>query len=198
MVDERKHIRAFIAVDLDPAVTERIGALQAELAKMRADVRWVGNDNLHVTLKFLGPIPEADIPSITEVMGNIARRHAPWKIELQGLGAFPSFRRPRVLWLGVHDGGKLCEVAHELDEGLLPLGFAAEQRPFQPHLTLCRVRSLRRWEVLEKELKAHLEESFGESVVDEFILYRSDLRPTGAIYTPLWKTHLGETKGEET
>ncbi|GBD24825.1 RNA 2',3'-cyclic phosphodiesterase [bacterium HR30] len=198
MADERKHIRTFIAVDVNASVAQRVEALQAALAKTRADVRWVDNHNLHVTLKFLGPTPEEDVPPVTEAIARIAGRHQPWKVEVRGVGAFPSFRRPRVLWLAVHDDGKLAEVAHELDEALVPLGFAPEQRPFQPHLTLGRVRSLQRWEALEKEVKAHLEESFGESVVEELILYRSDLRPTGAVYTPLWKTHLGETKGDET
>ncbi|MCX8073714.1 MAG: RNA 2',3'-cyclic phosphodiesterase [Candidatus Binatia bacterium] len=197
MTEEGKHIRTFIAVDVDSAVSERLQALQSTLAKSRADVRWVDNSSLHITLKFLGSTPEASIPAVTGTLNRIARNHAPWTIELRGLGAFPSLRRPRVLWVGVLDGGKLAQVARELDEALAPLGFAREERPFQPHLTLCRVRSLQRWEALEEKVKAHLDESFGQSVVQEFILYRSDLRPTGAVYTPLWKTPLGETKGEE-
>lgn len=198
MSEERKQLRTFVAVDIDAAVAERVGALQSVLAKTRADVRWVDNHNLHITLKFLGTTPQELIPQVTEAIAQTARRQQPAKIEVRGLGAFPSFRRPRVLWLGVRDDGKLAAMARELDEALAPLGFPTEERPFQPHLTLCRVRSLRRWDALEKEAKAHLDETFGESFVEELILYRSDLRPTGAVYTPLWKAHLGETKGEGT
>ncbi len=193
---ENKRIRTFIAVDVNSALAEKIAALLASFAKTRADVRWVRTDGLHITLKFLGPTREADLPSVQAAMSAVADHHAPWQIELRGVGAFPSLKRPRVLWVGVRDGGQLTEVARELDQALAPLGFAPEERAFQPHLTLGRFRSLHRWDALEEAIKPYLDEPLGASEVTELILYESDLRPGGAVYTRLCQIPLGKKKGE--
>ncbi|GIW44999.1 MAG: RNA 2',3'-cyclic phosphodiesterase [Candidatus Binatia bacterium] len=197
MVSDSRRIRTFIAVDIDSLLADRIAALQTALAKTKADVRWVERESWHITLKFLGPTLEEQIPQITDAIHRVAAECQPWPIELRGLGAFPSLRRPRVLWLGVRDEGRLAQAARALDDALAPLGFAPEERPFQPHLTIGRVRSLKGWEALEEQIKSLWEESWGEYRAQEIILYQSDLRPTGAVYTALWKTPLGKTKGEQ-
>src|SRR5262249_50328419 len=111
-----------------------------------------------------------------------------------GLGAFPSLRRPRVLWAGLNGPG-LPELAGRVDAALTPLGFPAEQRAFAAHVTLGRVNSLRGWPSLEAIFKAHVDDDFGGSDIDAVTVYRSTLQRGGAIYTPLWTIPLSGNKG---
>lgn len=198
MEQETKRIRAFIAVDPETGLVEKITQVQAELAKTRADVRWVRPDGMHVTLKFLGTVDEGMLAPLERQVFQVGSRFTPWDVEFRGLGAFPSLRRARVLWVGVRDDGKLAALAGELARALTTLGFPVEERPFQPHLTLGRVRSLHRCEALEEAAMQYVDEPFGHSRVSEIVLYRSDLQPGGAVYTRLWTTLLGEKKGDNT
>ncbi len=188
-------IRCFVAIDVAEEVRQRLVAFAQDLAQSGADVRWVRPEGLHVTLKFLGPVAEAELPAICEAVQNVAGARSPWTIVVRDLAAFPSLRRPRVLWAGVRDDGQVSSLASALEEALERLGFAREDRPFTPHITLGRVNSLRGWEKLEERLKNNLASLWGESKVDKVIVYRSDLKPTGAVYTPLWTTFLKENRG---
>jgi len=107
------------------------------------------------------------------------------KVRACGLGAFPSWRRPRVVWVGLSGDG-LVELAASVDTALTPLGFEPERRAFTPHLTLGRVNGLRGWPRLEEVLKAHLSDDFGESAIDAVTVYCSTLQKGGAVYARLW------------
>jgi 2'-5' RNA ligase len=180
-----QRVRSFIAIDLEPRVLAAVRALQLALTKTRADVRWVRADGMHVTLKFLGPVEPARLARAHSAIAAALGAEPCREVRARRLGAFPSVRRPRVLWVGI-EGEALGALAHAVDRALAPLGFAPETRAFSPHLTLGRVNSLRGWPALEELFKAHLDDDFGASRVTAVTIFRSTLQPGGAVYTPLW------------
>jgi 2'-5' RNA ligase len=187
-------IRSFIAVNLDVPVLQSLRHLQRTLADTDADVRWVRPEAIHVTLKFLGDV-DADLLSRVHA-AVVAELHEQPALSLQvrGLGAFPSLRRPRVLWAGLLGDG-LATLAPRVDAAVVALGFEPEQRSFTPHVTLGRVNSLRGWPGLEALVKAHIDDDFGCSEVGSLVIYRSVLQPNGAVHTPLWTIPLTQNKG---
>jgi 2'-5' RNA ligase len=192
-VSETTRIRSFVAVDLEAPVCAALQALQEELTRTGADVRWVRAGGLHVTLKFLGSVDAARLEQVHAALITAVAGATALRVRAHGIGAFPSLRRPRVLWAGV-DGPDLGEVAARVEDGLFPLGFEQEKRGFTPHVTLGRVNSLRGWPRLEAAFKAHLDDEFGTSLVDTVAIYRSTLRPDGAVYTALWTIPLSRYK----
>ncbi len=177
-------IRAFIAVTLAKSVVEEIAKVRALLQEPKGDIRWTRIEGLHLTLKFLGDIARDQVEAIVAVLQDISQQRPPLRVVAQGLGAFPNLRRPRVLWVGLQ-GERISELSEAIETALLPLDFPPEEREFIPHLTLGRVRSPKGWEHVLPILKAHEQMCFGESLIDHITLYQSDLRPDGAIYTPL-------------
>jgi RNA 2',3'-cyclic 3'-phosphodiesterase len=179
-----RRIRAFVAVNLPIALVQKVVAHQSELRKAaRAaslGVAWVPAPNLHVTLKFLGDIPEESVHAIRDLFtARLASRPAV-PVVVRGAGAFPSRARPRVLWVGLESPERGLEaLAGDLDGWLSELGFEREARPFHPHLTLGRVRQG------AADILGPLEQvTLGEAVIDEVVLYESVLQRSGAEYTP--------------
>jgi 2'-5' RNA ligase len=159
-------------------------------------VRWVRPEGIHLTLKFLGDVPSSRITSITQAVETACRGCDPFTFALVGLGCFPHPRRPRVLWVGVHEPtGTLARLQKNLEKELAGLGFKPEGRPFQPHLTLGRV---------QRKASQSDRQSLGELVAGSDLgqlggmtastvnVMRSQLRPEGAIYTALAQVPLGE------
>lgn len=177
-------IRAFIAVTLAKSVIEEIAKVCAPLQEASGDIRWTRVENLHLTLKFLGNISRSQVDPILSVLSELVNVRPPLHLVVQGLGAFPNLRRPRVLWVGLKGEG-LSELSEAIETSLMPLDFPPEDRGFTPHLTVGRVRSLRGWENTLAKMKEHERLLFGESTVDRVTLYQSDLRPEGPIYTSL-------------
>jgi 2'-5' RNA ligase len=192
-LSETERIRSFIAIDLAEPVRAAIASLQRELARANADVRWVRVEGMHVTLKFLGAVDAPRLDRVHAAVATTLHLQPALPIRAHGVGAFPSLHRPRVLWVGLQSEG-LVELAARIDAAVTPLGFEPEQRPFTPHATLGRVNSLRRWAALEAQLATHIDDDFGRSDVDAVRIYRSTLRPTGSIYTPLWTMSLNKHK----
>jgi 2'-5' RNA ligase len=178
-------IRSFLAVEVAPAVREGLVAMKRELAAAAADVRWVRDQALHVTIKFLGSVDEESLAEIHGVLAAALRSFPTFAVEVRGLGIFPNLRRPRVVWAGT-PAVELARLSSAVDAALKPLGVARESRPFQGHITLGRVRSARGWARLEEALKVHWNDDFGVCQASELTAYRSDLRPDGAVYTKLW------------
>ena len=105
------------------------------------EIRWVRPANVHLTLKFLGDVAEADLSRVAEVLEKVRERHEPFEVALSGFGAFPSARRARIFWAGIGEGSeRLRALARDVDVSLEPLGFEREARPYTPHLTLGRAR----------------------------------------------------------
>ena len=187
-------IRSFVAVDLDAPVQQAVRDLQGELARINADVRWARPEGLHVTLKFLGSVEAARLERVRAALAGAMAEQPALHVHVHGLGAFPGWRRPRVVWVGLRGDG-MVELAARVEDALAPLGFEREQGAFTPHLTLGRVNSPRGWARLEAVCKAHLDDDFGESDIDALKIYRSTLQRGGAVYTALWTIPLGQHKG---
>ncbi|HSD10368.1 MAG TPA: RNA 2',3'-cyclic phosphodiesterase [Candidatus Binatia bacterium] len=182
-------IRAFLAIRPTDDVIGRLTEVQSELSESGADVRWVSAETLHLTIQFLGEVRESEVPEIERGLQQGLSTLAPFEIECRGLGIFPNQKRPRVVWVGLHGAG-IAALAERVEIVLSPLGFPPEERELTPHITLGRLRSARGWEALARLLKANGDRSFGMSRIDHITLYRSQLRPEGAVYTPLVKFSL--------
>jgi len=177
-------MRLFVAINL-PAETR--DAIYADAEPLRAEtrgVRWVASDALHVTLKFLGEQDDSLVVPIRDALASVGAAHANLTVSTTQVGAFPNFRRPRVVWLGMTGEDVVRALARDVDRALVPLGFSPETRPFQAHLTLGRVKG---------ELPPHeaatlagaasatpVSRSFLVRAVD---LMRSELGPGGSRYS---------------
>lgn len=178
-------VRSFICIELPDEVKSEIALFQARLKSEPASVSWTKPENIHLTLKFLGDVEEGRLTEIERTLESVAARFSPFELAASGCGVFPNERNPRVLWIGVReDEGHLQRLARAVEDAMAGLGFAREDRPFQAHLTIGRVRAAAGAHELARKLMA---QSFPPRLfrADHLTLMRSDLRPSGAIYTPL-------------
>lgn len=175
-------MRAFIAIDLEPEIKSALQTLVRGLQAARADIRWVNAGGMHLTLKFLGPIEEGQTVRVKAILDDIVRRHAAFSLRLEGTGAFPGERSPRVLWVGVVAEPPLLALQDEIDRALEAEGFERERRAFTPHMTIGRVKGPDRVGKAMLELEKHKTESFGAMTVRKVALFESLLRPDGAEY----------------
>jgi 2'-5' RNA ligase len=193
---ERGGIRSFVAVLLPESLRARLAEAAAPLRQRGAAVSWVRAENLHVTLRFLGGVDEATIGTVREALAEAAADLAPFRIVLQGFGAFPTPRAPRVVWVGVTDGGERLGALHaRVEAALARRRIPAEDRPFHAHVTLGRAREPRGAPGLAESLGGP-GEPLGETLVDAVHLMRSDLDPAGSRYSVLAREPL-RGRGEE-
>lgn len=185
-------IRAFLAVDLPEIYRAELAAVQDYLKKSGADVRWTSATGIHLTLKFFGDIEEDQVEALAAAASGITAATPCFNLGVEGVGTFPGPRNPRVIWLGLSgQTDTLANLARNLEQAFVPLGFPPEKRQFTPHLTLGRVRSSQGREALTRSLGTICLPNFPEFLVQELVLYRSILRPQGALYTPLRQISLG-------
>jgi RNA 2',3'-cyclic 3'-phosphodiesterase len=185
-------IRAFLAINLEPQVIEKIYWSIDDLRERIPAVRWVPPTNLHLTVKFFGDIEEAQVEPIAVALQDQLELFPRFTINAKGLGVFPERGRPKILWVGL-TGNELAGLAAKVQSSLLPLGFAPEQRSFTPHLTIGRWRdSDRPPRTLKQELERWRDCTFGHSVVNEVILMQSVLKADGAVYHRLKVISLGK------
>ena len=177
-------MRLFVALELSDAVRMTVRELLDRLQRARADVRWVRPEGMHLTLKFIGEVPEEKVAPIKRALAQAASAK-PVAMAFRGLGYFPNERRPRVLWIGIEASENLAELAAQLEAALEPLGIARENRPFVPHLTLGRFKSAKRLAQLQEEVAALPSTEFGRIEAGEFFLFQSKLSPKGAEYSKL-------------
>ena len=180
-------IRMFIGIPV--AQPPAIEAMLRELKGIGRGVRVTAAEQLHLTIKFLGETSKAHLPAIGEELREAARLVGRHPVELVGLGAFPNAARPSVVWAGIEPQRELKRLAAELDRRLSPLGFAAESRPYHPHLTLARVKG--RVAGLSEFLAEESATPFGGATIDRVVLYQSEPGPRGSVYTPIFSAELG-------
>ncbi len=195
-------IRTFVAIELDAPLRNALAQVQTDLRSrlqktMGPDVRiqWVKPDSVHLTLKFLGDIPEARVPEIEAALACVTGAHARCTVDVGGLGAFPDARAPRVLWVGLSGQVEgLTRLAAAVERALVALGFAPDPKPFNPHLTLARIKERSRdiGRALEASGLLAQEMMLGPLTVAAVALMKSELRPSGAVYTRLHHTALKE------
>ena len=179
-----KNIRTFVAVDVTEAVRERAAQLIEELRSCGGDIKWVEPHNMHLTLKFLGDVPETEVNSVCRAVVQAAADLPPFSISVQGVGAFPHVGRPRTVWIGVEEGAEqLGSLQRAVDRALKPLGYPKERRPFHAHLTLGRIR---RGGPESRTLSDRLREQqaflAGHSQIKEVVVYASYLDRSGPSY----------------
>lgn len=176
-------MRSFIAIELPESVKTAISALQNELKKCGADVRWVRPEGIHLTLKFLGDVKEKDVDGIVKSIEGTCKKYNSFNVEIKGTGVFPNMKSPRVLWIGVSGNEVLLKLQKDIEEGMASLGFEKENRQFSPHLTFGRFKSLYGKEALMGKIEMYRDRNFGSIEASSISLMRSDLNPAGARYT---------------
>ena len=194
-------VRAFIAIELPDAIRDQLGEIESRL-KPRLParcIRWVKPDSIHLTLKFLGQVPADQIDLITLSARSAVASLLSFTLEVSGSGCFPDLHRPRVVWVGVHEvdpAGRLQSVQRAVEASVEPLGYPPERRPFSPHLTLGRLaRDVRPPDLRKVGEVIHATPvgALGKWEVDEIALIKSDLQPSGAVYTILSRIALAGT-----
>lgn len=187
-------IRAFIAINLPTEVQTNLAELQSDLksALPGSGLRWTKPEQIHLTLKFLGDIAANSLENLKNAIHRACDGIPPFALKTEALGAFPDSRRPRVIWTDVTGNTDiLCRLQGQIERETVAWR-EAEQRTFQPHLTLARVRSLkpREAEVLREKIRAHEAAKFGEWQVTQIDLMQSKLSGAGAEYSQLAEFHL--------
>jgi len=185
-------MRTFIAIDIDEKVRALLGDIISRLKKgiqfTGATPSWVPIENIHLTLQFLGEIEEGKIAIINDLLKEVASETKSFEINVEKLGVFPNRHSPKVLWIGINEGkDEAINLQQKVVEKMKKLGFAPESRPFSPHLTLARIKSLRGTKGMMDVITSHSNFSAGRCLINELILFKSILYKTGAEYTPLIK-----------
>jgi len=179
-------IRAFIGFELPEKIRSFISSIQEDLKSNKLDARWVQVKNIHLTLKFLGNINEEDAQRVGKAIFKSAADHAPISLAAKGIGAFPDINRPNVLWVGIKGQiDMLIQLQKSLEDQLEKIGFSRENRPFKGHLTLARVKKQLDRTKLITAIKKYKELESEPFIADNIILFKSDLKSNGAVYTKL-------------
>jgi len=177
-------VRLFVALEIPPAVRERLGEFLAVLRALSSQPRWVRTDNLHITLKFISEVQPEKLGDIRAAL-SAAHSDRSVALDFRGVGFFPNEKRPRVFWAGVEASANLGRLAGGIDRSLEKLGVPPEKRPFSPHLTLARFEPPGLPEKLRAAIQENARREFGSFAVGEFHLIESKLKPGGAEYTTL-------------
>ncbi|MFZ5447080.1 MAG: RNA 2',3'-cyclic phosphodiesterase [Thermodesulfobacteriota bacterium] len=186
-------IRAFLAIDLPDTMRPQLALLIEELKRSRAEVRWVTVNNIHLTMKFFGNVPDKEIDTLALAAREVAQTEVPFQLKATIAGAFPSPKAPRVVWLGLGgDVVPLNRLYYQLEKAFDKLGYPPEGRAFHPHLTLGRVKSPANRDKLARMLETMPPLDWPPFEVKELILFQSVLSPKGSTYTPLKVIPLGK------
>ncbi|MBC8247960.1 MAG: RNA 2',3'-cyclic phosphodiesterase [Deltaproteobacteria bacterium] len=179
-------IRAFIAIELPETIKSSIETIQARLKSLELPLRWVRVENIHLTMKFIGDIEEIEIESIESALRDSVKMKAPLTLSAKGVGVFPGIRRPRVLWVGIHDHETgLAGLQKSIENQLHRIGYSKEGRPFKGHLTVGRAKGYVDERKLKEALDSFLAFESSPFTVNEFFMFRSVLKPGGPEYTKL-------------
>jgi 2'-5' RNA ligase len=175
--------RGFISADISP--NDSLTALLDLLMRAPCDLKVVRAANLHVTLKFLGETEESLVGEIIERMRTSSEGVRPFRLRLQGMGAFPSMSSIRVVWVGMEDGRPMADLAARVDAAFLDIGFERDRKGFKPHLTVARARSGKGIEAIQDLIAANATTDFGEYAIDRITLKKSVLTPQGPQYSSI-------------
>ena len=184
-------LRAFIAVEIPHEIQQAIHRQAVSVLKKTTDslVRWVSPENMHLTLKVLGDISPSNVELLTRMLSSEADSARCFDLQIGGLGSFPSLRKPRVLYIGIQAPAGLEALQHGVESASRRLGYESEDHAFSPHLTIGRVRQDAST-IDQQKIRQALEniriDSLGMARVDSVHLFKSDLKPSGSVYTKLF------------
>ena len=187
-------LRAFIAIEIPQPVKDSLKRTSATLReKIGNSIRWVPVDNMHLTLKFLSDILLPVVDALPPLLQTEAGLIPPFEIHVGGLGSFPNWKMPRVLWVGIQAPAELEALFRGIESACGRLGIEPETRGFSPHLTIGRVKpysSTAERSNIRRVLESTTIDSLGVARVDSVHLFKSDLKPSGAVYTRLFSVEL--------
>jgi 2'-5' RNA ligase len=189
------NLRAFIAIELPSEIQSAIYKATAGLNQAfdRSLVRWVAQHNLHLTLKFLGDVSPTKVELLQQMLLTEAANYQSFDLQVGGLGGFPSPKRPRVIWIGIQAPPELASLRDAIESAAEGLSFPREGRSFSPHLTIGRVNQ-RASRADQHRLAVALETTrvgpLGTALVEAVLLFKSELRPGGPVYTKLFSAPL--------
>src|SRR5260370_4355246 len=175
-------MRLFVALEIPSSVRENLADLLTFLRAVSPQTRWVRPENLHVTLKFIGEVPQENLAGIESALAGV-RTDQPVTLDFRGVGFFPDEEHPRVFWAGIEASPNLKILAAGIEQATEKLGTSRERRPFSPHLTLARFEPPRLPEKLRAAIPEHAARDFGSLRTNQFHLIESKLKPSGAEYT---------------
>jgi RNA 2',3'-cyclic 3'-phosphodiesterase len=184
-------MRTFIAIEIPDEIKKEMAKVQDELKRSGADAGWTRPEGIHLTLKFLGEVPEAKIEEIKKALVQAAETTSRFRLKIAGAGTFPNPKNPRVVWLGVSgDIDKLSALQGSVEKSMMAMGFDREERAFSPHLTLARIKFLRPQYSWQKAIDSIKDIRLAEFDVDYVNLMKSDIKPSGAVYTKIGRVRL--------
>ena len=187
-------LRAFIAIEIPLEIREAVYKATDSLQKgIGSSVRWVPVENLHLTLKFLGDVSPTNVEMLSQMLLAEADLFPCFDLRLHGLGSFPNLKRPRVIYIGVQTPATFEGLQRGIESASRKLGYESEERGFSPHLTIGRVRqnaTAAEQQTIRRTLEEPRIDSLGNARVDSVHLYKSDLKPTGSVYTRLYSAPL--------
>lgn len=178
-------LRTFFAVDTPQHIKMKMLEVQSLLKESNADVKWESLEKFHITIKFLGDVFENVLAEMTQKLREALKRNKPFTLSYQDVGCFPNLKNPRVVWIGCENpDGELLNIKNEIDNVTVPYGFPMEERKFHPHITLGRVKGNHNMRELVEKLKT-VQFASEPVTADEILVMKSDLKPTGSVYTVL-------------
>lgn len=196
-------MRLFVAIDIDDHIRSRLQRFVEGVLSFAPDARWASPQSLHITLKFIGEMPESALEKIKAALLCIKSsiESGPLQIAFRGYGFFPSQKRPRIFWIGVEAAPELAALATAVDQALLPLGMPKETHAFNPHITLARARGsgsqmdtttrISPFGRLQEKLAALSTVEFGTMTARDFFLYESRPSASGSVYKKIATFKLG-------
>ena len=184
--------RTFIGVDIGDAIRANTAALIKDLSKTGAAVKWVAPESMHVTLLFLGEVDDRELHAVCKAVKEVAAGEPPFPLRVSGVGAFPTPRRPKILWVGITEGVEpLRRLYAALEERMLDLGcYRKEERGYTPHLTLGRAKGDADANALAPEIPKRSAWEGGRFAVDEVLVFSSELARDGPVYTVIGRAPL--------
>jgi RNA 2',3'-cyclic 3'-phosphodiesterase len=187
-------LRAFIAIEIPLGIREAICKAITPLQKgLGSLVRWVPMENMHLTLKFLGDVSPANVEMLSQMLHAEADLFHCFDLHLSGLSSFPNLKRPRVIYIGIQAPAMLEALQRGIESASRRLGYESEERGFSPHLTIGRVKqsvTATDQQAIRRALEDTGIDLLGTARVDSVQLYRSDLKPSGSVYTRLYSAQL--------
>jgi 2'-5' RNA ligase len=185
-------MRLFFAIELGESLLDLIERETTALVAEAPELSWTSREKRHLTLKFLGDVPDDAATRLAEAATQVAGRHRPIEMAIHEVGAFPNFRRARVVWLGVEQEPRLELLHHDLEIACEQVGFEVEGRPFRPHITLARIRSPLPGERARGLARvARTVRLRATEMVEGITLFQSILAPSGAQYRRIHVATLG-------